>query len=80
MTLNEEIAQVGTISANGDSEIGRFIATRIQFIVAETGPKRVGRRIDLSVPPSRPPFTCVGQLGYILFCLKTDSLTSSGPG
>ena len=26
MTSNEEIAQVGTISANGDSEIGRFLA------------------------------------------------------
>src|SRR6266851_9997086 len=26
VTLNKEIAQVGTISANGDSEIGRFIA------------------------------------------------------
>jgi len=26
VTSNEEIAQVGTISANGDSEIGRFIA------------------------------------------------------
>jgi chaperonin GroEL len=26
VTSNEEIAQVGTISANGDPEIGRFIA------------------------------------------------------
>jgi chaperonin GroEL len=26
VTWNEEIAQVGTISANGDPEIGRFIA------------------------------------------------------
>src|SRR5437660_7957395 len=26
VTSNEEIAQVGTISANGDSEIGRFLA------------------------------------------------------
>ena len=26
VTSNEEIAQVGTISANGDAEIGRFIA------------------------------------------------------
>ena len=26
VTSNEEIAQVATISANGDSEIGRFIA------------------------------------------------------
>ena len=26
VTSNEEIAQVGTISANGDSEIGKFLA------------------------------------------------------
>jgi chaperonin GroEL (HSP60 family) len=26
LTSNEEIAPVGTISANGDAEIGRFIA------------------------------------------------------
>ena len=32
MTSNEEIAQVGTISANGDSEIGRFIAEAMQKV------------------------------------------------
>src|SRR3979490_1719904 len=29
VTSNDEIAQVGTISANGDAEIGRFLAARI---------------------------------------------------
>jgi len=32
VTSNEEIAQVGTISANGDSEIGRFIAETMQKV------------------------------------------------
>src|SRR3974377_2025514 len=31
-TSNEEIAQVGTISANGDSEIGRFIADAMKKV------------------------------------------------
>ena len=32
VTSNEQIAQVGTISANGDSEIGRFIAEAMQKV------------------------------------------------
>ncbi|MGH6735843.1 MAG: chaperonin GroEL [Methyloceanibacter sp.] len=32
VTSNEEIAQVGTISANGDSEIGQFIAKAMQKV------------------------------------------------
>ena len=32
VTLNEEIAQVGTISANGNSEIGRFIANAMKKV------------------------------------------------
>jgi chaperonin GroEL len=32
VTSNEEIAQVGTISANGDKEIGRFIAEAMQKV------------------------------------------------
>ena len=32
VTSNEEIAQVGTISANGDSEIGRFIADAMKQV------------------------------------------------
>jgi chaperonin GroEL len=32
VTSNEEIAQVGTISANGDQEIGRFIAQAMQKV------------------------------------------------
>src|SRR5260221_13083867 len=32
VTSNEEIAQVGTISANGDAEIGRFIADAMQRV------------------------------------------------
>jgi chaperonin GroEL len=32
VTLNEEIGQVGTISANGDSEIGRFIANAMKTV------------------------------------------------
>ena len=32
VTSNEEIAQVGTISANGDHEIGRFIAEAMQKV------------------------------------------------
>ncbi|MGJ4891157.1 chaperonin GroEL [Bradyrhizobium sp. HKCCYLRH3099] len=32
ITSNDEIAQVGTISANGDSEIGRFLAEAMQKV------------------------------------------------
>ena len=32
ITSNEEIAQVGTISANGDAEIGRFLADAMQKV------------------------------------------------
>src|SRR5258708_3674199 len=32
VTSNEEIAQVGTISANGDAEIGRFIADAMKRV------------------------------------------------
>ncbi|ERF83486.1 chaperonin GroEL [Bradyrhizobium viridifuturi] len=32
VTSNDEIAQVGTISANGDSEIGRFLADAMQKV------------------------------------------------
>jgi chaperonin GroEL len=32
ITSNEEIAQVGTISANGDSEIGRFLAEAMKKV------------------------------------------------
>jgi chaperonin GroEL len=32
VTSNEEIAQVGTISANGDSEVGRFIAEAMKKV------------------------------------------------
>jgi chaperonin GroEL len=32
VTSNDEIAQVGTISANGDAEIGRFIADAMKKV------------------------------------------------
>src|SRR5512139_3473559 len=32
VTSNEEIAQIGTISANGDTEIGRFLADAMQKV------------------------------------------------
>src|SRR5271170_8003119 len=32
VTSNEEIAQVGTISANGDSEIGKFLADAMKKV------------------------------------------------
>jgi chaperonin GroEL len=35
VTSNDEIAQVGTISANGDSEIGRFLAEAMQKVSNE---------------------------------------------
>ena len=31
VTSNEEIAQVGTISANGDAEIGKFLADAMKL-------------------------------------------------
>jgi hypothetical protein len=33
VTSNEEIAQVGTISANGDTEIGKFLADAMKKVV-----------------------------------------------
>src|SRR2546423_6074599 len=37
VTSNEEIAQVGTISANGDAEIGRFLADAMKKVGNEGG-------------------------------------------
>src|SRR5246127_3909560 len=44
VTSNEEIAQVGTISANGDSEIGRFLAEAM---------KKVGREGVITVEEAK---------------------------
>jgi chaperonin GroEL len=44
LTSNEEIAQVGTISANGDAEIGRFIADAV---------KRVGNQGVITVEEAK---------------------------
>src|ERR1700748_3574157 len=35
ITSNDEIAQVGTVSANGDKEIGRFLADAVQKVGKE---------------------------------------------
>ena len=40
VTSNEKIAQVGTVSSNGDPEIGRFIADAM---------KKVGRKIPFEL-------------------------------
>src|ERR1700745_558723 len=45
VTSNEEIAQVGTISANGDAEIGRFIADAM---------KKVGNEGVITVEEEKP--------------------------
>jgi len=37
VSSNEEIAQVGTISANGDVEIGRFLADAMKKVRQATG-------------------------------------------
>ncbi|WP_454649724.1 hypothetical protein [Bradyrhizobium liaoningense] len=47
ITSNDEIAQVGTISANGDTEIGRFLADAMQSVDFE--PPCLAR----GVPPRR---------------------------
>ena len=39
VTSNEEIAQVGTISSNGDAEIGKFLADAIRFAIEELPPE-----------------------------------------
>src|SRR5438034_11133131 len=41
VTSNEEIAQVGTISANGDAEIGKFLADAMKKVRSEE--RRVGK-------------------------------------
>src|ERR1700716_3024966 len=45
VTSNEEIAQVGTISANGDAEIGRFLAEAM---------KKVGNEGVITVEEAKP--------------------------
>ena len=44
VTKNDEIAQVGTISANGDAEIGRFLAEAMQKVGNEA-------TVQKSIPP-----------------------------
>jgi len=53
VTSNEEIAQVGTISANGDVEIGRFIADAM---------KKVGNGLRAQLR------TRTGAIGTTKFC------------
>src|SRR5205085_6778940 len=48
VTSNEEIAQVGTISANGDAEIGRFLAEAM---------KKVGNEGVITVEEAKSPET-----------------------
>ncbi len=50
VTSNEEIAQVGTISANGDAEIGRFIADAM---------KRVGNEGVITVEEAKSLATVI---------------------
>jgi chaperonin GroEL len=46
VTTNEEIAQVGTISANGDKEVGQMIAQAME---------KVGNEGVITVEKPRPP-------------------------
>ena len=46
VTSNEEIAQVGTVSANGDQEIGRFLADAM---------KRVGNEGVITIEEAKTP-------------------------
>src|ERR1700716_2614271 len=48
VTSNEEIAQVGTISANGDCEISKFLANAM---------KRVGNEVVITVEEASEPST-----------------------
>ena len=48
VTSNEEIAQVGTISANGDAEIGKFLADAMSHC-------RVGLRTPSAASNRRTP-------------------------
>ena len=48
VTSNDEIAQVGTISANGDQEIGRFLAEAT---------KKVGYEAVITVQETKSPET-----------------------
>ena len=48
VTRNDEIAQVGTISANGDAEIGRFLAEAME---------RVGNEGVITVEEAKPAVT-----------------------
>ena len=60
VTSNEEIAQVGTISSNGDPEIGRFIADAM---------KRVGNEGVITVEEAT-----VARLGYRRFIAHAGAL------
>ena len=62
VTSNDEIAQVGTISANGDSEIGRFLAEAM---------KKVGNHAHLQ--PACP--SCGRMLCLTRTTPRTNGLT-----
>jgi chaperonin GroEL (HSP60 family) len=51
VTSNEEIAQVGTISANGDAEIGKFLSDAMKKVGNE-GVRRGSRVARCILPPS----------------------------
>jgi len=59
VTSNDEIAQVGTISANGDQEIGRFLAEAM---------KKVGYEAVITVEETKSPET---ELDVVKACSST---------
>jgi len=56
VTSNEEIAQVGTISANGDSEIGKFLADAMKKVGNEASSR--SKKRNLWRPNSKSSRAC----------------------
>ena len=75
VTSNEEIAQVGTISANGDAEIGRFLAEAM---------KKVGNEGVITVEEASPlaemvPTWAISSLEvtFLEFLLRSSTMAST---
>ena len=69
VTSNEEIAQVGTISANGDVEIGKFLADAM---------KKVGNEGVITVEEANP-WRPNSKLSKVCNSIAVTSLRTSSP-
>ena len=83
VTSNEEIAQVGTISANGDTEIGNFLAKAMQKVgnegvITVEEAKSLETELDVVEGMHIPVAGCLSQIAAMQFISRLDPCARLG--